>query len=517
VSSSKRQEIFILIFCLVIGFGLRFYTFDQKSLWLDEIHTFNDSRYGIKEQIKYYKENPASLHPPLFFILTHQFYPFTKPERDLRIIPLIFGTLSIPMIYLLARLFSPPIALPCALSLTFMAYHISLSQDGRAYAMLMFVGMAGLYFFMKHLETARGKYLILVALLYAILFLTSYSSIPFIVFSQLLWFYRPTEETKKPAFSSFLILNGLLLLFCLPWILFIVTNYKAQMIMDPFHTESPGSFWTILYGILHDWAPYPPLFIASALLLFLFPFLSKYKKNALTLLIVFILPIAGLYLYCEMFKLTHFVTSRYFIGFLPLFFVSIYLSLDSIENKFERLRKFLRLKFLFIILFVASNLVILPPYYRSEKEDFRGLVNYLREHLKDGDKVFLREMPFLTGLFHYFGIYPEGRLYEFTMYKYEETNVEFIMMPIFDRSRRIRLYYSTNCCTQYVADGSRLWIIVGGKQAAREIKRNSPAVLKGYFDGSFLNFNRFPTDASMYLFLWDPKSPGENGIDMPIK
>jgi hypothetical protein len=126
-------------------------------------------------------------------------------------------------------------------------------------------------------------------------------------------------------------------------------------------------------------------------------------------------------------------------------------------------------------------------------------------------------MPFLTGLFHYFGIYPEGRLYEFTMYKYEETNVEFIMMPIFDRSRRIRLYYSTNCCTQYVADGSRLWIIVGGKQAAREIKRNSPAVLKGYFDGSFLNFNRFPTDASMYLFLWDPKSPGENGIDMPIK
>jgi hypothetical protein len=49
------------------------------------------------------------------------------------------------------------------------------------------------------------------------------------------------------------------------------------------------------------------------------------------------------------------------------------------------------------------------------------------------------------------------------------------------------------------------------------LKENSPSVLKGYFDGSFLNFNKFPTDASIYLFLWDPKSPEEKGIDMPIE
>ena len=128
MSDSKQKEIVILILCLLIGFALRFYTFDRKSLWIDEIHTFNDSRDGLRGQFNFYKENPSYLHPPLFFIFTHQFYPFTKPERDLRIIPLIFGTLSIPMIYLLARSFSPGIALPCTLSLTFMAYHICLSQ-----------------------------------------------------------------------------------------------------------------------------------------------------------------------------------------------------------------------------------------------------------------------------------------------------------------------------------------------------------------------------------------------------
>ena len=92
----NRKEIIILILCLIIGFALRFHTFDQRSLWMDEFHTFNDSRDDLKGQIEFYKEKPTYLHPPLFFILTHLFYPFNKPERDLRILPLIFGTLSIP-------------------------------------------------------------------------------------------------------------------------------------------------------------------------------------------------------------------------------------------------------------------------------------------------------------------------------------------------------------------------------------------------------------------------------------
>ena len=103
----SAKEIILLIFCLLLGFTLRFYRFDQKSLWWDEIYTYNDSRFGLKEQITFYKENPTFLHPPLFFLLTHLFYPFTSPERDLRLIPLIFGTLSIPMIYLLSKSFLP--------------------------------------------------------------------------------------------------------------------------------------------------------------------------------------------------------------------------------------------------------------------------------------------------------------------------------------------------------------------------------------------------------------------------
>lgn len=510
-----RKEIIILLFCLLIGFALRFYTFGQKSFWFDEIHTFNDSRDNLKGQIKFYKENPVFLHPPLFYILTHQFYPFTIPERDLRIIPLIFGTLSIPMIYFLSRAFSPHIALPCTISLTVMAYHISLSQDARSYTLLMFLGMAGLYFLMKHFKTSKNKYLIVVGLIYAIALITGYSSIPFIIFSQLLWFYGHQREGEKFSLSSFFSLTGLTLLFSLPWIIFVAFNYKGQSINNPFHTEDTGPVWDMFYGIVHDWVPHLPLMVASFLLLAFFPLFSKRRRNAIILLAMFVLPIAGLYLFCRIFSITHFVTSRYFVSFLPLFLITLYLSLEAIEVRFERLNKFFRLRFLFVILFIASNFVILPLYYRSEKQDMRALVTYLKGQLRNGDKIFVETTGYMPGILHYFRIYPPGRHHVAPFRRVSENEVEHQISFIY-QNKTITLYHSNVCCTQYVADGSRLWIVVG-KWVAQKIKEESPSVLKGYFDGSFLNFTRFPVDASIYLFLWDPKSPDEKGIDLPIE
>jgi hypothetical protein len=557
-----QKEIFIVIICLLIGFALRFYTFDQKSLWIDEVHTFNDSRDGLKGQIKYIKDEPMDLiHPPLFFVLTHLFYPFEKPERDLRIIPLIFGTLSIPMIYLLSRVFSPNIALPCTLSLTFMTYHISFSQDGRSYSLIMFLGMVSLYFFLEHLRTYKKRYLLLVGFLFAALFYTSYSSIPFIVLSQLLWFYRVNpvrnssgalnpalrggtpygaepgiilksnpavggtaeqrgiisngvnENDKKPRFSSFLILNSLTLLLCFPWALLIALKYERKL-LDIGFGEDTGSFWSILLGILNDWVPLTPLMAVSIVLLIFLIIFSKQRKNALILLGVLFIPVGSLYLFCKVFDINHYFSSRYFINFLPLFFVSIYLSLDSIELKFQRLRRILRLKLLFIILFIASNMVILPLYYHSEKQDFRGLVAYLEGQLRDGDKVFVRSTAYIPGILHYFNVEPEARYYKIPLYS-TDSGFEY-RVSLIGQNKRFTIVYSNSCCAQYTADGSRLWIIVG-KPSVKEIKEKTPCILKGYFDGSFCNFRRFPSDASMFLFLWDPLSPDEKGIDMPIE
>ena len=383
------------------------------------------------------------------------------------------------------------------------------------YSLIMFFGMLGLYFFIKHLKTSEKGYLILVAICYAIIFHTSYSSILFIVFTQVLWFYR-TNHTQKKSISSFFILNGITLFLCIPWILFLILNYKGQPVMDPLTIQHIDSFSTIVYNILNDWVPYTPLTVASLVLLILFPLFSKNKVNGFILLALFALPIAGLYLYCKLLNVTQFITSRYFINFLPLFFITLYLSLDAIEFKMERLKKFVRPSLLFLILFIASNSIILPLYYRAEKQDFRGLVNYLNQKLRDGDKIIVGTFTYLPGILHYFRVDPGTRHYVIPWSWKDPGKLFEFKVSLVSQQRGFTLYHSNIPYDQYVADGSRLWIVVG-KDAAKEIKKTFPCVLKGYFDGSFSNFRRFPSDASMYLFLWDSKSPDEKGIDVPIK
>jgi hypothetical protein len=271
----------------------------------------------------------------------------------------------------------------------------------------------------------------------------------------------------------------------------------------------------MLSSILNDWVPHLPLTVISLILLVLFPLFSGNRRNALILLGAFVLPIGGFYLYCKLLTVTQFITSRYFINLLPLFVVALFSSLDAIKVKFDKLSKLIRLDLLFVILFIVSNVMILPLYYHSEKQDFRGLVNYLNSQVKDGDKIFVNTLTYIPGILHYFGVYPKNRHYNIPFsWKKPENEFEF-RASLTSEGRGFTIYHSNIPYAQYVADGNRLWILTG-KEAAKEIKKNLPCVLKGYFDGSFANFRRFPSDASMYLFLWDPKSPGKKGIDMPI-
>jgi hypothetical protein len=255
--------------------------------------------------------------------------------------------------------------------------------------------------------------------------------------------------------------------------------------------------------------------IASLILLILFPYFFKNKHNAIILLAVFVLPIGGLYSFCKLLNVTHFITSRYIISFLPLFLISLYLSLRAIEVKFERFRKRVHLRILFAILFIISNFIILPLYYRSEKQDFKGLVTYLKGQLRDGDKIILSTVSHFPGILHYFGIFPDSRHYIIPSRRISKDEIEY-RIQLTNQNKKFIISCSRTYWLQYALEGNRLWIVVN-KITAKKEQGNSSCVFKGYFDGSFLNFNRFPTDDSMYLFLWDPKSPDEKGIDIPIE
>ena len=151
------------------------------------------------------------------------------------------------MIYLLSRQFSPNIAIPCTLSLTFMTYHIYLSQNGQPYSLIMFVGMAGLYFFMRHLQTLRRRYLIFAAIFcYFILCeLTSFnfSSYPrffgsigreMIIKYRLFLFLNPKQHHFPPlsSMASFCFFNSTVSLSSIP------SRPKTLVLFPPWYMES---------------------------------------------------------------------------------------------------------------------------------------------------------------------------------------------------------------------------------------------------------------------------------------
>jgi hypothetical protein len=285
--------------------------------------------------------------------------------------------------------------------------------------------------------------------------------------------------------------------------------------MDPFHIETIGSFWRICYQVFSDWLPNPPLKVVAIMLIMFSLALSKSRKNEGLLLATIILPLGGLFLFCKWFKVTHFITSKYFINFLPLFLIFLFLSGQSLEEKLLRAKSFFRFKMLFVILFIASNLFILPLYYRSEKQNFKDLVTFLKSQLVEGDKIIDLERMATLGMLHYFGVAPEGRHFFLDSMKVKGKEIEYRKSFLY-RNIEFTIYHSTKCCLQYVNDENRIWIVTS-KWGAKKIKDEFPYVLKGYFDASFSNIGRFPFDASIYLFSWDPKSPNDKGIKMPIE
>jgi hypothetical protein len=186
------------------------------------------------------------------------------------------------------------------------------------------------------------------------------------------------------------------------------------------------------------------------------------------------------------------------------------------EAKLQKWNHILRFRFLFLILFIASNLTILPLYYRSEKQDFRGLVSCLEGQLQDGDKIFVKSLAYIPGILHYFKVYPESRHYRYPVWLDDSGHEILARVTLVGQKKKFAIHFSSSGYARYVADGGRLWIVVG-KPAVKEMRECSACAFKGYFDGTFCNFRRFPSDASMFLFLFDPQSKGEKGIDLPIE
>lgn len=235
-SKEKRIErwLFILIF---VGFILRLIAALNTGVLADDM-LYASGSAGIMDS----KILSTHSNPPLFFYLTDFAYKiFGYTTFASRFWSLIFGTLLIPLVFLITKkFFNKQIALCSAFFVTFSNFLVRMTYTEQSLTALFFI-MFGVYFGLEYMDKRKISYLILSGLLFGLGSLTKYNA-PFFMASFLLFAIYLLKLNKeniftKTNFKHLLIFVLIILLVSLPFLAFNYLLYQDKGIVDVYFSR----------------------------------------------------------------------------------------------------------------------------------------------------------------------------------------------------------------------------------------------------------------------------------------
>lgn len=214
----------IIIFSTI----LRLISIDQ-SLWLDEATTAIVSQMSLSDFFTRFIS--ADFHPPLYYLVINFWSNFFgTSEIVLRIPSVIFGSLTIYIVYLIAKEIKLKYPIVPALFLATSGLHIYYSQEARMYSLAAFLVSLIVYLFLK-------KKWLLFSITLPILFLTDYLSI-LILPALLIYSYFYNRKITKNIISSSI---PLVITFFV-WFPFLFKQLAAGLALK----SSSSNWWNLL-------------------------------------------------------------------------------------------------------------------------------------------------------------------------------------------------------------------------------------------------------------------------------
>lgn len=141
---------------IIIAALLRIYDLKGESYWYDEIITLKVVSGDLKSILN-------SNRPQLFLIIAHFWTKiFGISETATRSLSSIFGTLAIPLLYLVGKeLFNKRVGLIASLLMTVSQFQIYYSQEFRYYSLYALTTLISFYSFIIYLKKPKTRWLIL--------------------------------------------------------------------------------------------------------------------------------------------------------------------------------------------------------------------------------------------------------------------------------------------------------------------------------------------------------------------
>lgn len=226
----------VAVLCAV---ALRWFNLAGQSLYVDEGQTNFAANLSPAKIIRFAQSSDA---PPLYFLLEHYWIAlFGNSESALRAMSALFGTLSLPVFYLLAKkVLKHSMAVALAMWLfTFSMAQIWYSREARSYEMASFLAVVSLYALVLFLEHPRTT-LFATIVLASVASLYSHNMTLFYVFAlNVLWLTYPSERTWTQRLRELLLADVLIGAFYLPWLPSLSRQASVDIVQKYFWSPRP--------------------------------------------------------------------------------------------------------------------------------------------------------------------------------------------------------------------------------------------------------------------------------------
>jgi len=328
----KKNYIYGLLI-IFISIVVRLYNLNLDDLWFDELASLwiADPNISFNETIE--RNIEVNMGPHLIFTLVLKYFFLIfgyNPDMG-RLIPVIFGTLSVASIMYLAKLIDKSkswLLIGFLISINY--YSISYSQELRSYSLVFFLSSLNLIFFIKVLEKNNFLY----NLLFFTVTLTAVCNHIFIfliLFSEtifLLLFYR------NEKFKFFTLFFNIVIIF-LSYLIIMHDSLMAQLSMKDFWIDQIQLDFFINYFFSRFFGSEIMGFIYLIILFYLLINKRKLFMNYSNKLVLFIIILINSYFIPIVYGYTNMpiLIDRYIIFVLIPIFILISILILKLDNK----------------------------------------------------------------------------------------------------------------------------------------------------------------------------------------
>jgi mannosyltransferase len=208
---------------VVVNFFLKENCLEFQNIAGDETFSIYYAQLNPSEIIHFLSQGN---NPPFFELILHYWIKFFGiSDYSVRVIPLIFSSLSVFFLYEIAYKFlNLKTAILAATLFTFSNFEMYFAHEVRVYALFLFLTLVSFYSFLNLIQDFKSKkYIVIFVLANSILLYSHYFGF-FVLFVQFISIFLLTEKNFKKKLNYMILLIIPLVLF-IPFLKVLISNY----------------------------------------------------------------------------------------------------------------------------------------------------------------------------------------------------------------------------------------------------------------------------------------------------